>query len=86
VGQQWWKSRRKAVESGVVIGGKWVRKRWKMGQQTKKRSFKCSQKVFQVLPNGLPKDVISYIKQSEFIFRNLLTVFLEQEPEVIDTS
>jgi len=42
VGQQWWKSRRKALESGSDSGGKWVRKWWKVGQQTKKRSFNSS--------------------------------------------
>jgi hypothetical protein len=63
------------VENEAESGGKWVRKWWKMGQKAVENGSANKKKVFQVLPNGLPSGVISYIKKSEFIPRNLPTVF-----------
>jgi hypothetical protein len=48
-----------------------------MGQKAVENGSSNKKKVFQLLPNGLLNGENLYIKKSEFIPRNLPTVFLK---------
>jgi len=52
-----------------------------MGQKAVENGSANKKKVFQLLPKGLPIGKNSYIKKSEFIPRNLPTVFLNPGKE-----